>query len=102
MTTRLFLWDIAHEDCIKGDKKNVAYCQIGAQMSEKILYLKERLQKQIKYSEIIIYGDENMQKFFSRLLRKSVYYKAYANPLFSEKMFLRLTQGQQNILFTSS
>jgi len=55
-------WDVAHEDFMNRDKREVAYSQNDVQMSEKYRITKV-LQKQI---------DENVQKFFPRLLRESV------------------------------
>ena len=73
---RACLWDLAYKDYMNRDRKEVAYCQINAHMSEKYTTIRD------DYFKITIYANESTRicRFFPRLLGKSVCYNTNAWP----------------------
>lgn len=61
----------------QGQKKEAAYCQIHAQISEKYFIISDDYKSKWNILRShASYGDENMKKYYLRLLRKSIYFRA--------------------------
>ena len=60
-----------------GTKGEVAYYQIDAEMTEKYDITREDYRSRWNILRSQLFVDKNMQTFFPRLLRKSLYHNAY-------------------------
>jgi len=96
---RACLWELVYKDYMNRDRKEVAYCQIDAQMSEKYTTIRD------DYFNITIYGNKSTRickDSSPDLLGSQFITMRTRDPLpLPKQYFLVSPPGQQNTLFPS-